>query len=147
MAIPWLIGAAVVAIAAAVANDTAEEKRRKEEEEAERRRAREKARLEEEALAERRRAREKARLEEERQQKDSAKRKAKKLLTDYDIPFTLGFLDEIAELAINNQSKCEQSLQMSYTDSSTHKSMQEQIIETERALKEIDALSTILKQQ
>lgn len=129
MAIPWLIGAAVVAIAAAVANDTAEEKRRKEEE------------------AERRRAREKARLEEERQQKDSAKRKAKKLLTDYDIPFTLGFLDEIAELAINNQSKCEQSLQMSYTSSSTHKSMQEQIIETERALKEIDALSTILKQQ
>ena len=146
MAIPWLIGAAVVAIAAAVVNDSAEEKRKKEEE-AERRRASEKARLEEEARAERRRAREEARLEEERQQKDSAKRKAKQLLIDYDIPFTLGFLDEIAELAINNQSKCEQSLQMSYTDSSTHKSMQEQIIVTERALKEIDKLSTILKQQ
>lgn len=145
MPIPWLIGAAVVAVVAAVANSVSEDAE-KERQEKERRAAEEEARINTEAEA----RREDARREYERQQEQErihgiemfSYEKASVLVEKYAIQDVS--LDEMADLAVCNPEKCEDVFNKAFIHSAKYQNMNSKKNLLENQLWEIDELSKII---
>jgi hypothetical protein len=146
MAIPWLIGAAVVGLVAALASDDSSEQAEKERQRsAQQERER---RLAAEANARRQQAREAEahRQEEVRQHnlRTSTENKIQALLNQYNI-YNISQSQAI-HFAIHNANTCKDFLQKAHINSRTHIDIRNKIFTHEQTLKEIDKLSAQLAQ-
>ena len=144
MAIPWLIGAAVVGLGKAVYDSYEEDERR---ERAERRARAE--RREREAEENKQRAeviekeKERAQKEEKELLKNHAKSQAKIILDKYNI--TSITPDELAANVILDPALALTNVTEHYMESKTHQDLEKKVTELEKSIDECEELQKILK--
>lgn len=127
MAIPWLIGAAVVGLVAAIASSDSSEQEK------------ERRRLEAEADAKRQQARQEEAWRQKKARQVSAEHKIQALMNKYNIDDISP--NQAAHLAIHNASACEDLLQKAHINSKTYTDARNKIFAHEQTLKEIDRLA------
>lgn len=138
MAIPWLIGLGVAAVAAAVLSDDEDEKR----EEREREGRRELRRIEREAEQEREAAAAALAAENAKQQYDGAMKYARQHADSLIAQFNLTGLSSqnIARLAMENPEEARERLQNAFQQSSGVQAILSKRTQAETELKDVNAL-------
>lgn len=149
MPIPWLIGAAVVAVVAAVASsvsEDAEKERQEKERQARDRAAKEEARTNAEAEARRERAKREEEWRQEQERIHDLERfsyeKANVLVKKYAVQDIS--LDEIADLAVCNPRKCEDVFNKAFVHSAKYQNMDNEKNLLIKKTQEIEYLSNLI---